>query len=143
MLVDFPKTLVEFDERFGTEAACREYLARLQWPEGFRCPRCGHGRGWVNRRHDIQCRQCGRQTSLTAGTIFAGTRKPLGVWFKAMWWAVYATTSSERPAASSHLCSPLGRQLFSYLPLSCMLRNLSCWKPGRGTPHNQAGTSEV
>lgn len=86
MLADFPKTLVEFDERFGTEAACREYLTRLRWPEGFRCPGCGHDRGWVNRRHDIQCRHCGRQTSLTAGTIFAGTRKPLRVWFKAMWW---------------------------------------------------------
>jgi transposase-like protein len=86
MLVDFPKTLMEFDERFGTEVACREYLMRLRWPGGFRCPKCGHDRGWTNRRHDIQCAQCGRQTSLTAGTIFAGTRKPLRVWFKAMWW---------------------------------------------------------
>lgn len=86
MLVDFPKTLVEFDERFGMEATCREYLTRLRWPDGFRCPKCGHDRGWTNRRHDIQCAQCGRQTSLTAGTIFAGTRKPLRVWFKAMWW---------------------------------------------------------
>lgn len=84
MLVDFPKTLVEFDERFRTEAACREYLMRLRWPDGFRCPKCGHDRGWTNRRHDIQCAQCGRQTSLTAGTIFAGTRTPLRVWFKAM-----------------------------------------------------------
>src|SRR5712692_5735538 len=86
MLVDFPKTLVEFDERFGTEAACREYLTRLRWPDGFRCPKCGHERGWTNQRHDIQCAQCGRQTSLTAGTIFAGSRKPLRVCFKAMWW---------------------------------------------------------
>jgi tRNA(Ile2) C34 agmatinyltransferase TiaS len=48
MLVDFPKTLVEFGERFGTEAACREYLMRLRWPDGFRCPKCGHDRGWTN-----------------------------------------------------------------------------------------------
>jgi len=86
VLLDFPKTLVEFDERFGTEESCREYLVHLRWPQGFRCPKCGHDRGWPNRRHDIQCAQCGRQTSLTAGTIFAGTRKPLRVWFKAMWW---------------------------------------------------------
>ena len=86
MLLDFPKTLVEFDERFGTEAACRDYLVHLRWPKGFRCPKCGHDRGWTNRRHDIQCTRCGRQTSLTAGTIFAGTRKSLRVWFRAMWW---------------------------------------------------------
>lgn len=40
----------------------------------------------MNQRHDIQCAQCGRQTSLTAGTNSAGTRKPLRLWFKAMWW---------------------------------------------------------
>ncbi len=83
---DYPKTLVEFDERFGTEEACRAYFARLRWPDGFCCPACGHRRGWPNRRHDIECARCGHQTSLTAGTILEGTRKPLQLWFKAMWW---------------------------------------------------------
>lgn len=32
------------------------------------------------------CRACGLETSVTAGTIFHKTRKPLRVWFKAMWW---------------------------------------------------------
>ena len=82
----FPKTLVEFDERFATEEACRSYLAGLRWPEGFRCPGCGHDRAWVNRRHDFECARCHRQTSLIAGTILEGTRRPLGLWFKAMWW---------------------------------------------------------
>ena len=27
----------------ASEEACRDYLA-LRWPEGFRCPRCGHER---------------------------------------------------------------------------------------------------
>lgn len=86
LIEDFPKTLVEFDERLGSEEACRVYLMRLRWPEGFRCPACGHPGGWTNRRHDIECARCGRQTSLTAGTILEGTRKPLSLWFKAMWW---------------------------------------------------------
>ena len=34
------------------------------------------------------CRDCGRQTSVTAGTIFQGTRIPLTVWFRAIWWVV-------------------------------------------------------
>jgi transposase-like protein len=83
---EFPANLVEFEERFGTEEACRSYLARVRWPEGFRCPACGHPEGWPNLRHDIQCARCGRQTSLTAGTIMEGTRKPLHLWFLAIWW---------------------------------------------------------
>lgn len=92
---DFPETLQKFDERFGTEAACREYLARLRWPNGFRCPKCGHDRGWTNVRNDIECAQCGHQTSLTAGTVFEGTRRPLSLWFKAMWWITTQKTGGS------------------------------------------------
>jgi transposase-like protein len=34
----------------------------------------------------MQCQACGRQTSVTAGTIFQDTRKPLVDWFRAMYW---------------------------------------------------------
>lgn len=34
----------------------------------------------------MQCRQCNVQTSVTAGTIFQDTRKPLVDWFRAMYW---------------------------------------------------------
>ncbi len=82
----FPKTLMEFDEFFKTEEACREYLRRIRWPNGFECPRCDCGRAWVNNRHLLTCSECGYQGSLTAGTVMQGTRKPLQMWFKAMWW---------------------------------------------------------
>ena len=32
----------------GTKLA-RDYLFALRWPEGFRCPRCGHERAWPVR----------------------------------------------------------------------------------------------
>jgi len=80
----FPRTLPEFDERFGTEEACWEYLFRLRWPEGWRCPLCGRGHGWRNRRGAMQCAACGHQSSVTAGTVFHGTKKPLRLWFKAI-----------------------------------------------------------
>jgi transposase-like protein len=83
---DYPKTISEFEERFATEEACREYLAALRWPEGFRCPRCGCGQAWLTKRGLYQCRQCDFQVSLTAGTIFQDTRKPLIQWFRAMWY---------------------------------------------------------
>jgi len=82
---DYPGSLAEFEERFATEAACLEYLARLRWPDGFVCPQCGANRAWRTKRGLWNCQQCGGQTSVTASTIFHGTRKPLRLWFRTMW----------------------------------------------------------
>ncbi len=83
---DYPRTLAELEVRFSSEQACREYLFRLRWPEGFQCPRCGESKTWPLQSGRWQCTRCGRQVSVTAGTIFQGTRTPLTVWFRAMWW---------------------------------------------------------
>ncbi|MCZ6539613.1 MAG: transposase, partial [Chloroflexi bacterium] len=80
---DYPRNLTEFEARFTSEAACREYLFGLRWPDGFRCPSCGCGKSWPVRKVLLQCAACGRQTSVTAGTIFQGTRSPLPLWFRA------------------------------------------------------------
>src|SRR5256886_5318857 len=55
---DYPRTLADFEERFRSEEACRDYLFRVRWPEGFRCPRCGESRGWRLRSALWQARQC-------------------------------------------------------------------------------------
>ena len=81
----YPKNVNEFEERFGTEAACRQYLFELRWPDGFRCPQCSHDVAWEATRGRYVCQRCRHQTSLTAGTIFQDTRKPLKQWFRAMW----------------------------------------------------------
>ena len=83
---EYPNDLLEFEARFATEEACRAYIAHVRWPEGFRCPLCGSDRGWPTGRDALwECAICHRQTSITAGTIFEGTRKPLRHWFRAMW----------------------------------------------------------
>ena len=77
--VQFQKGLseAEFEQHYGTEAACREALFRWRWPEGFECPICGERRhSEVRSRQLFQCSACRRQTSLTAGTIFAATISP-------------------------------------------------------------------
>ena len=81
----YPKTISEFEERFATEASCRQYLFDLRWPHGFRCPQCNHDAAWPANRGRYVCRKCRHQTSVTAGTIFQDTRKPLRQWFRAMW----------------------------------------------------------
>ena len=83
---EYPRSLREFEKQFATEQACREYLFRLRWPDGFRCPRCSGTRHWPVRLVLLECGGCGHQTSVTAGTIFQDTRKPLTDWFRAMYW---------------------------------------------------------
>jgi hypothetical protein len=47
------------------------------------------GGGWWQRADGLRrCSACRRDTSVTAGTIFAGTRTPLTSWFAAVWYVV-------------------------------------------------------
>ena len=66
----FPKTLIEFQGRFA-KGASAGYLFERRWPQGFVCPGCGDGRAWLLRTkaYTYECAGCGRQTSVTAGTI--------------------------------------------------------------------------
>jgi len=101
---DYPRTLQEFEARFSTEEGCREYLFRLRWPAGFRCPRCGCGKAWAVRATLFQCSRCNSQTSVTAGSVFQDTRKPLATWFRAMWFV----TSQKNGASALGLQRVLG-----------------------------------
>ena len=104
MAEEYPRNLTELESNFGTEEACRAYLVRLRWPDGFRCPRCGHGRAWPVRGVLLECASCGCQTSVTAGTIFQDTRTPLPIWFRAMWWV----TTQKNGASALGLQRVLG-----------------------------------
>lgn len=81
---DFPTTLPEFEKRFSTDEACREYLYRLKWPDGFICPRCGNIEFWWTSKSKLHCTACGHQASVTVGTVLENTKKPLTLWFMAI-----------------------------------------------------------
>ncbi|MCH9000667.1 MAG: transposase [Proteobacteria bacterium] len=38
--------MLEFQERYGSEAGCIEALARLRWPQGYVCAHCGARRSY-------------------------------------------------------------------------------------------------
>lgn len=82
---DYPGSYAELLEWFSDDAACLDYLEWLRWPEGFRCPRCAGREGWRLSSGRWECAVCGRQTSVTAGTIFHRSRTPLRMWFAAAW----------------------------------------------------------
>lgn len=124
---DHPRTMEEFDRWFGSEDRCRDYLVRLRWPSGYRCTRCESGSFWTTGRGLRHCRSCGRQTSVTAGTIFDKTRKPLRLWFQVMWWM----TGQKNGASALGLQRVLG--LGSYTTAWAWLHKLrrAMVRPGR------------
>lgn len=124
---DYPETLMEFESRFSSEEACVDYLIQMRWPEGFVCPSCHGRKAWNTERMLFHCAGCGRQVSVTAGTIFQGTRKPLQMWFRAMWWV----TSQKNGASAKGLQQSLG--LGSYQTAWVWLHKLrrAMVRPGR------------
>jgi transposase-like protein len=82
---DFPKTATEFEARFATEEDCRAYWIQARWGGEPACVRCNSKRVWTIRDGTtFECADCGHQTSLTSGTVLEKTRKPLKVWFRAV-----------------------------------------------------------
>lgn len=85
-------SLIEWQQRFGTEEACFDALFRVRWPDGFICPKCGTRKySYIKPRHIYQCCNCHHQASITSGTIFHSTNLPLVKWF----WAIYLTASDK------------------------------------------------
>jgi ISXO2-like transposase domain/Transposase zinc-ribbon domain len=88
--VDYPRNWHELLEWFPDEGACLRYLEQLRWGERFLCRFCGvvDGDWWHMSDGLRRCALCRGETSVTAGTIFQGTRTPLVSWFAAIWYVV-------------------------------------------------------
>ena len=125
---DYPLTLIEFEERFSTEKACRNYLFQLRWPNGFRCPRCSNQKAWPISAVQYQCTKCNYQVSVIAGTLFHGTHYPLTIWFRTIWWL----TGQKNGASALGLKRMLG---FSYPTAWAWLHKLrrAMVTPGRNS----------
>jgi ribosomal protein L37AE/L43A len=105
--VQFQKGLSDagFRALYGTEAQCRSIVIASRWPYGFECPACGGNNAVeIKTRGLFQCRDCRRQTSPIAGTIFASTHLPLTIWFRAMFYL----TQSKQGISSVELSRLLG-----------------------------------
>lgn len=101
----FPRTILEFQTRFGDEQVCLDYLFECRWPDGFVCPRCKGREAWpISGRKLWECAECHYQVSLTAGTVLHKTHTPLHLWF----WAAYLMTTATPGISASQLQRQLG-----------------------------------
>lgn len=82
---DYPGSLPELRSWYRSDADCLDYLDWLRWPDGFVCPWCAGVGEWAASPGVHRCSGCSRRVSVTAGTLFQGTRAPLTVWFEAAW----------------------------------------------------------
>lgn len=98
-------SLKVFLENYSTEAQCAAALYAWRWPEGFKCPQCGHDKSCqIALRGMHQCNRCHHQTSLIAGTIFQSTKLSLTVWFQ----AIYFITQEKKGISAMELHRLLG-----------------------------------
>ena len=81
----YPSNFEEFLEWFQSEEDCIEYIWQIRWPNGFKCPKCHKNKIWKRSRGLFRCSNCGYDISITTGTIFENSRKPLRLWFHVMW----------------------------------------------------------
>jgi transposase-like protein len=86
--MNYPGNQIEFEEMFKTEQACIDYLKMIRWPHGFECPICGSIHYWKKSKGRFECIDCHTETTITNGTIFHKSTKPLLIWFHAIWWIV-------------------------------------------------------
>ncbi len=100
------RSLTEFQKAFPDEASCAAFLFERRWPSGFVCPVCGKGRAAAlkSRAYTYECSECGRQTSITAGTALHRTKLPLTVWF----WAAHLMSTHSNGMSARQLEDQLG-----------------------------------
>jgi hypothetical protein len=128
-LTAFPRSLIEFQQRFPDEAACVEYLFKARWPDGFVCPGCGTGRAWAlqTKPWTWECTGCHRQTSVTAGTIMHHSKLPLTIWF----WAAYLMATHSNGISALQLQHQLALGSYKTAWLLCAKLRASMVAPKR------------
>ena len=138
-MAGFPRSLREFQQRFPDDAACAEHLAVTRWPAGFRCPGCGGSKAWRLACRPVltfACATCGKETSVTAGTVMHRAHLPLSVWF----WAAFLMATHSNGMSAMQLKSELGLGSYKTAWLLAMKLRRAMVAPGR-TP--LAGLVEV
>ena len=99
-------SLLEFQRRFPDEARCAQFLHDRRWPNGFVCPGCSGTRSHLlrSRAYTYECAACGKQTSVTAGTMMHRTKLPLTAWF----WAAHLMATHSNGMSAQQLMGQLG-----------------------------------
>jgi hypothetical protein len=119
-------SLINFQQRSSTEYSCIEYLAKLRWPNGYKCQKCGCENAYqIKVKHRVfQCSECRFQESVTAETLVLRTRTPLVKWF----WAAYLLSHDKRGISAKQLSRELDLHSATAWTMLHKLRRVLCDK---------------
>jgi transposase-like protein len=152
MKTEFPTpeglTLPEIFAHFSTEEKARSYLEYVRWPLGPVCPHCQNKNEsaiWKiepNPKKKIRaglyhCNACGKQFTVTVGTIFEDSHIPLQKWIVA--W--YLLCSSKKGISSLQIQRQLG--LGSYRTALFMMHRIRFALKDPSFTKKLSGTVEV
>ncbi len=99
-----PTSLLEAVRYFTDLDVATDFVAKLRWPNGPVCPRCGGTEySYLTTRRVWRCKSCKKQYSVKVGTIFEDSALGLDKWLPAIWLA-----ANSKNGISSH---ELGRAL--------------------------------
>lgn len=130
-------SLIEFQQAFGTEEKCANYLVEQRWKEGFSCPKCAHTTYYyIKTRKLFECCSCHYQTSITAGTILHKTKLSLTTWF----WAMYLVAHDKRGKSALSLSQILN---INYRTAWHMLRKIRAAMKERDSMYLLSGVVEM
>jgi transposase-like protein len=86
---NFPKTLLEAIKYFADRDNALAFMVQIHWPEGITCPWCeSTEHSFLATRRVWKCKECRKQFSAKAGTIFEDSPIGLDKWFPALWMVV-------------------------------------------------------
>ena len=118
-MVQRPGSLPEFEARFPDDEACAHWLFGKRWPDGFRCPGCGHAKGWELGRGTLPGMRAVPPPDLGDRRDGAAPQPPAAqLWFLAAW--LVATHKNGMSARQLWLQLGLG----SYKTAWLLLRKL-------------------
>ncbi len=128
------QNLLEFADRFKTDADCKEYLAHVKWDNGYKCTKCGHPASQTRANYSRTCNKCSHTESVTANTLFHkvkfGIRKAFFICFE------MATTTKSLSAnylAERYGVTEKTARLFMHKIREAM--KSSCNHPVKGNVH--------
>ena len=127
-MTDFPRSLMEFQQRFPDQAACVRYLFAARWPEGFVCRACGKAKAWElqTKPWTWECAACGKAW-VTAGTIMHHSKLSLTIWF----WAAYLMATHSNGISAWQLQRQLALGSYKTAWLICAKLRRSIVAPDR------------
>jgi len=130
--------LLLFQEQFKNEKDCYQWILRTRWPKGLNCPFCGHQKhSLVSTRMLYKCIKCGKQISITAGTIFHKTKTPLLKWF----WLIFRMATSKTGVSVAEMQREL--EIKDYKTIWTMAHKIRKAMADRDAQYKLAGLVEL